>query len=212
MVIYNADGSRPEACGNGLRCVGWHLTRESGGEVQKIETDAGLRRVEISRIGTEIALLLAEMGRAERFPLASPLCPEAEGLAATGVRIGNPHCVIRVEDERGVAVDQIGRAMQSHPDFPRGVNVGFLCQREDRWNLRVWERGVGETAACGTGACAAAAWVGDRGSETTIEMRGGRLVVRRDQEDRYFLFGEAVHHGSVDLEVAVHDSASMPGG
>lgn len=201
MIVWNADGSRPEACGNGLRCVGWWLARAGRGEQSQVLTDAGARRVEVVRQAGNRALIRAEMGQAECFELTAALPEEARGAAATGVRIGNPHCVLRVEDEREASVETVGEALQNHPDFPEGVNVGFLARRDGAWQLRVFERGVGETGACGSGACAAASVVGAEGEELAIEMRGGRLVVHREPGGQLELVGEAVFHGEVELEV-----------
>jgi diaminopimelate epimerase len=201
MRIYNADGSRPEACGNGLRCAGLHLARRLDQETVTLRTDAGERRIEMRRQAGEVATLYADMGVVTVGPLSEPW-PELAGLHdAYRVDVGNPHCVLRVEDERSEELERIGRLLQISPEFPEGVNVGFLAGREDLWRLRVWERGVGETEACGTGACAAAAVIGGEEKEVLIRMRGGDLTLRRGPGTHYHLLGEARHHGSVELAV-----------
>lgn len=208
MRIFNADGSRPEACGNGLRCVGWHLARTRGRELVTVRTDVGERQVELRRQAGELAVLYADMGSVTVERLGKPW-PQVAGLEdARRADVGNPHCVLRVADERSQELERVGRAMQDHPEYPEGVNVGFLARREGHWRLRVWERGVGETEACGTGACAAAATVGGQDEETAIHMRGGVLTLRRGFGPRYHLLGEARHHGSLALDAGEPASTS----
>ena len=199
MTIYNADGSRPEACGNGLRCVAWHLARTEQGTTFTIATDAGDRRARVVEARGERADLFVEMGTVEHGTLEKPW-PRVRGLIrAQRASVGNPHCVLRVEDERELDTRAIGQVLQTHSAFPRGVNVGFLAQREGRWCLRVFERGVGETAACGTGACAAAATVADQPGEVSIHMRGGELRVVLDAQRNAQLLGQATYHGTIEL-------------
>ncbi|MED6334258.1 MAG: diaminopimelate epimerase [Planctomycetota bacterium] len=196
LEITNRDGSRAAACGNGLRCVGLYLFErgEIGARAARIETDAGERTVEIVRPGLAVAVLRAGMGRAEGVSLSSPVEHEGERFSAWAVRLGNPHLVLRVADERSAPVAALGRRLQSHPDFPDGVNVGFLARRDERWHLRVFERGVGETHACGSGACAAA-WAlceaGEGAGCVEIQMAGGRLSVEFDPTGELFLIGDA---------------------
>lgn len=197
LAIWNADGSRAAACGNGLRCAAWVVFRARGanlGATLRIETDCGSRTAVLLESGGTRARVRVGMGRGERFALSAPVAWEGRELAAIGVRLGNLHCVLRVADERSAPVDALGRALQAHPDFRGGVNVGFLARRDGVWRLRVFERGVGETAACGSGACAAALAVDggtDPGSAFEVEMRGGRLAVERDADGEIALSGEA---------------------
>jgi len=200
MTLWNADGSRAEACGNGLRCVAWWLFRSGSTGPRRVATDSGVREVEVIEHAGDRARVRAQMGRAELFSLSAPLPGSAAELSAVGVRIGNPHCVLRVPDERRAAVEELGRALQTHPDFPEGVNVGFLARRDGRWFLRVHERGVGETRACGTGACAAAAAIGEGGG-IEIAMPGGVLEVHSARAGMIELLGDARFHGEVELEV-----------
>ncbi len=202
MVIYNADGTRPEACGNGQRCVGWHLARVGHAAALELQTDVGPRRVELlSRVG-DLAELAAEMGAASISSLTSAM-PCIDGLiSARRVLVGNPHCVLQVEDERDHDLLNLGGQMQVHPDFPEGVNVGFLAKRANSWHLRVWERGVGETAACGTGACAAVATIGSPGEELAVRMRGGLLRVGLRSGGSLALLGDALYLGACELPVA----------
>ncbi|MFT7669846.1 MAG: diaminopimelate epimerase [Planctomycetota bacterium] len=206
MIIFNADGTRPEACGNGLRCIAWHLTRTGGGSVTTIQTDAGPRRVEVLQRSGNTASVVTEMGVLHTQKVNGDL-PRISGLLEVlNVNIGNPHCVLRVEDERDAPVEFVGRSLQDHTDYPHGVNVGFLSLRDSSWHLRVWERGVGETSACGTGACAASALISEKGTETMIKMRGGPLRVRLGLNSCAELFGEAVYLGDCELDLA----ESMP--
>jgi diaminopimelate epimerase len=202
MVIFNADGSRPEACGNGLRCVGWHLARTRGLEHALVETDAGPRAVRIVERAEGHAVLLAEMGAAQRLGVVADLPQDLEVLSAEGYDLGNPHCILRVDDERDAEVERIGRVLQSHALYPRGVNVGFLAQRAGRWYLRVWERGVGETEACGTNACAAAEFLFESDGEPrhTLHLPGGELLVERLESGALTLLGTARHAGEVEVE------------
>jgi diaminopimelate epimerase len=203
MVIWNADGSRPEACGNGLRCVGWHLVRTRGGREFLIETDSGQRRVRLVRQRDTIAELYTDMGPVDVAPLDPPW-PTLPGLlSAYRAGVGNPHGTLLLEDERGIDGAQISAQLRVHSQFPSGVNVGLLARRTGKWFLRVHERGVGETAACGTGACAAVAVLAQGGHvdplhETAIQMPGGILRVRLGESGRAELLGAATYEGPVE--------------
>jgi diaminopimelate epimerase len=157
LVIWNSDGSLAAACGNGLRCAGWYLLRESGSEEVVIETQTGTRKVsgESSELGAE--RLKAELGPVRVEPLEGALTLLEGERAAWRGDVGNPHCVFLVEKLRSPRFEERGRALQTDPLFPGGVNVGYLAEEAGRWRLRVFERGAGETGACGTGAAAAAA-------------------------------------------------------
>jgi diaminopimelate epimerase len=157
LVIWNSDGSLAAACGNGLRCAGWHLLREAGLKEVTIETQTGLRKVsgETSERGAD--LLEAELGLVKVETLQGSLTLLEGERAAWRGDVGNPHCVFLVEDVRSPHFEERGRALQADPAFPGGVNVGYLAEDAGTWKLRVFERGVGETGACGTGAAAAAA-------------------------------------------------------
>ena len=201
MTIFNADGSRPEACGNGLRCVGWHLARQGEGERFFVQTDSGPRSIHLKRRGKVEAELYTDMGPVTLAPLDPPW-PRVPGLRdAFAVNVGNPHAVLLVDDERELPAGSIAQGMERHPTFPRGVNLGLLAQRDGSWRLRVHERGVGETSACGTGACAAVAVLAQLGralavGDTTIEMRGGPLSVGLGPMGKLELLGAATYLGS----------------
>ncbi len=176
MVVLNADGSRPEACGNGLRCVVRYLAdlepeRWPEGEVVVVGTDAGPRRCVPMTDGVK-----AEMGVAS--------FPSVPGLGADiAVDVGNPHrvCFVGANDARLVARE--GPILGKDPAFDNGVNVGFvrLLEEGQGLSLAVWERGVGPTQACGSGACAAAAAAVRRSlvpeGAVRVEQPGGVLLV-----------------------------------
>ena len=189
-IIYNQDGSESGQCGNGLRCLAAYL-RDSGaatGEQVAIEAGDGMVKARLTNgslvsvnMGTptfeptEIPFVAESRSSAYRLPLGG------ETLELGAVSIGNPHAVIRVEDCAAVDIETRGPAVQALDAFPEGVNVGFLqVEGEDRVRLRVYERGVGETLACGSGACAAVAVGRDRGwlgPRVTVSLPGGELGI-----------------------------------
>ena len=182
MEVYNADGSRPETCGNGLRCSA-KLAADRGhvrGDVFAIETDAGVRRAQVERRAGLVVGASVEMGRPRILATDEAIQIGSSTALATLVDMGNPHCVLFVEDERTAPVESLGPGLERHARFPAGTNVEFLSRRSDAWHLRVWERGVGETRACGSGACAAAAAAVQKRLATwpvRLHLPGGRLEV-----------------------------------
>jgi diaminopimelate epimerase len=194
--IFNADGGEVEQCGNGVRCLAAFLHRRgvatngSGDEVV-LDSPAGLIRARVHAAG----LISVDMGVPNFDPKSLPFDASAEAhvypLAVAGteveigaVSMGNPHAVLTVTSVDNAPVDRLGPAIEKHPRFPKRVNVGFM-EIVDRSHirLRVFERGVGETLACGTGACAAVA-VGRRHGrlDSTVEVRlpGGKLEITWD--------------------------------
>ena len=177
MDYWNSNGSGAEMCGNGLRCVAryvfdrdWTRDRSFG-----VETPVGLRQVEVRADG----LVRAELGP---YSLGSSV--EACGFSFTSAEVGNPHAGAFVADQAALDkadLEAIGPAMQDHPAFPEGVNVELVAPcSAGAWQVRVWERGVGETRACGTGAAAVAAVVAARSGERDpvgIRLPGGELGV-----------------------------------
>ncbi len=196
MVLYNADGSRPEACGNGLRCIARVAVQRRhapAGEF-RVETDAGIRRV---RVEAGEGPVTVEMGPAEVAAEPETLMlagPDGE-LSGTRVSMGNPHFVLSPEAWTDERVARIGAQIATHDAFPDGVNVGFPTERSDGGiDLRVFERGVGETRACGTGACAAVAVAGrlgqpGQGGPDRVHLAGGILDVERDEAGVLWLTG-----------------------
>jgi diaminopimelate epimerase len=189
--VFNADGGEVEQCGNGARCIASLVARRgtgSGGRV-RMDSPGGIVEAELLADGR----VSVAMGVPDFDPRSLPFAAEREAASyrlelPTGpvefgaVSIGNPHAVIRVCSVDAAPVDTVGPALENHSRFPRRVNVGFLEIVSGRHvRLRVYERGVGETLACGTGACAAVA-IGRRhgplDAEVRVDARGGRLDVR----------------------------------
>lgn len=204
MHMYNADGSRGTMCGNGIRCVGKYLYDQ--GLTKKtqltIETDSGIRTLFL-KIGENqlVQRVSVNMGQGT---LGKTLCLHAlnKDFHGTFVDVGNPHFVVPCEDPMNIPVEEWGRALETHPEFsPHGVNVEFVTPTCDGFTFRVWERGSGETYACGTGACACFASLLEKkliSSPCTAQLLGGTLDLWMDQGD-IFMEGEAttVYHGSI---------------
>lgn len=195
MEIYNADGSRPETCGNGLRCAA-KLVAEHGRveeDAFAVETDAGIRGVRVEWDGDHVVRARVAMGRARILAAEQEIQIDGSSVRGAVVDVGNPHFVILVADERGPQVAELGPAIATHPRFPAGTNVEFLAKRSaGPLSLRVWERGVGETRACGSGACAAAAVAVSRGLArwpVRLELPGGTLEVDSDRDGELALSG-----------------------
>lgn len=196
-VLYNADGSLPESCGNGIRClarfVSDHGLLPAERETLTVETLGGPRRVRIVRgPGGGFAAATVDMGEPV---LGDPLESDVGPVRVTCLSMGNPHAVVFVDDVDVAPVHEVGPLVETDPAFPGRTNVEFAqVLSTDRIRLRVWERGVGETLACGTGACAtlvAAALAGRTGREATIDLPGGELVVRWDDDGRVLMTGPA---------------------
>jgi diaminopimelate epimerase len=195
MVLHNADGSRPEMCGNGLRVIGDHAMRAGHADTGMIwiETDAGLRRLALARGAGGEPRVRALVAHPRIVARDVALALAGGERRATVIDAGNPHCVIFGGDPEREDLDAIGSALQRHERFPAGVNVELVHARDHGLAMRVYERGVGETLSCGTGACAAAfaALAGsivERGP-ISITCRGGDLLVERDEEGGAWLSG-----------------------
>ena len=207
MEMYNADGSRAEMCGNGLRCVAKYLYDHGLVQDQeiRIETDKGIKHAHLHVEGKKVKTVTVDMGlplfAPKEIPFLgeeSPTCLEIEGQKweVFCLSLGNPHCVIFVEDLETAPVDTLGPKMERHPFFPQRTNVEFVTvvsQAEIR--LRVWERGSGETLACGTGACAA--WVaahklGQVGEKGQVHLLGGTLEISWQPGESVWMTGPAV--------------------
>lgn len=211
MRIWNADGGEVKACGNAARCVGWLAIAETGRDVVRIETEAGIleaRRAGGHSVTVDFGSPLLNW---EEIPLAERMdtrrldvkvgpidAPILHGPGA--VNMGNPHCVFFHDDVASLRVDLIGPLIENHPLFPERVNVGFAeIVSPERIRLRVWERGAGVTLACGTGACAAlvaAVRRGLTGRRARLVMDGGELDVHwRDSDDHVLLTGPVALDG-----------------
>jgi diaminopimelate epimerase len=218
MTLYNADGGVAEMSGNGIRCLAWVARREGIGDEKRlmVQTGAGLREVDlvVDGITGEVTGATVDMGSVTfepaDIPLAagSPFDLEAEfhGVAYRGdaAGVGNPHVVLLVEDVDAARVTQHGPRLEHDPRFPHRTNVEFVAVTgTDELTLRTWERGVGETLSCGTGACAAAAVAHRRGlvgRDVVLHARGGDLRVQLGDTIR--LGGGVVHVFDVDWEMA----------
>jgi diaminopimelate epimerase len=180
MTIYNRDGSRPEACGNGLRCVA-RAAVDAGhsprGEVFPIATDAGTRQGLVDARGAT----RVSMGVGRR--LATHVL-EVDGERLEGIEcdLGNPHLVLARPALLDEEIARLGPRLERDPRFPRGTNVEFVTGGGTRFAARVWERGVGETAACGTGACAIALALATE-LPAEVVLPGGTLTVDRDGDE-----------------------------
>lgn len=190
MTIFNRDGSRPEMCGNGIRCVARHLGEEAGlsDDPLVIQSDAGKRRCRIVDSQPGPWQVEVDMGRADVAARAHVLSVGDYSAEATLVDMGNPHAVV-FDRPSTATIDRVGRALNdAHPDFEEGVNVEFVEVVDARsLDVVVYERGVGRTLACGTGACAAAVAAAERdvgaGDGTIeVELPGGALRIRREAD------------------------------
>ena len=188
--IFNADGSEVEQCGNGARCFARFVVdkRLTAKKQIRVETKGGIIELDLRADGQ----ISVNMGPPRLEPGQIPFIADAAALsyhveldgtqhALAAVSMGNPHAVLRVADAEQAPVHSLGAKLELHPRFPQRVNVGFI-QVVDRHyaKLRVWERGAGETQACGTGACAAAVAAIRQGwmdSPVQIELPGGRLSI-----------------------------------
>ncbi len=221
LSIYNIDGSRAEACGNGTRCVAAYLQRDAGKTRFRFDSDGGL--LDVSCDGDNA--ITVDMGAPTidwaRIPLAGrpadtvhvvldpPVTDAPEKFTAVGV--GNPHAVFFVDDAEAIDLARVGPAIETHPMFPRRINVSFAQRLDaDRILLRVWERGAGATRACGTAACAtlvAAARTGVTGRAATVTLPGGDLKIAwRAVDDHVLMTGLA----EFEFE-RVLDAASLAG-
>ena len=188
--IYNADGGEVEQCGNGARCVAAFIAAAGLSEAAclHLETLGGLISVERQgggKVAVDMGVPRLEGGEiplaAEGEWVAGPVEAAGDTWPVTAVSMGNPHCVLEVEDAATAPVDTLGPALESHPLFPNRTNVEMVqVLAPDRLRVRVWERGAGVTLACGTGACAAlvAARLWERAAETAeVVLDGGPLTV-----------------------------------
>ncbi len=223
MAMYNADGSRGEMCGNGIRCVGkyvydYGLTDQT---TVRIETLAGIKTLELTVADGKVQQVRVNMGapilEAAEIPavfpaspiVSQPLTVGEQTYAVTCVSMGNPHCVTFMdEDVRALDLEKIGPGFEHHAAFPKRVNTEFVNVIDDtHLRMRVWERGSGETLACGTGTCAtvvAAVLCGHVPSDTEIkvELLGGTLRIFWDrQSNLVYMTGPAtvVYEGEIDL-------------
>lgn len=211
MEIYNSDGSVAGMCGNGIRCLGKYVYDYglTGKETLSIETKSGIRNMHLQIRDGKACGAMVDMGvprlNAHSIPILSekdlvindPIEVQEKNYRMTGISMGNPHAVIFSEEINGIPLEETGRELEFHPRFPERANIEFChVTARDRMEVRVWERGVGETLACGTGACAAvvASVLNDlTDEEVIVKLLGGELSVRWDRKvNHVFLEGPAV--------------------
>ena len=202
MRIWNADGGAVEQCGNAARCVGWLLMEATGRDSARLDTPAGL--VTVERAGPKAVTV--DMGKPgldwRDIPLEEAMDTRGIELQVGpidaplfhtpgAVSMGNPHVVFFVKDAEVAPVREVGSMIEYHRLFPQRTNVEFCeVKARDRLRVRVWERGVGVTKACGTGACAALVAASRRnlcGRQATVEMDGGDLLIEWRREDDHVL-------------------------
>ena len=197
MRMFNEDGSEGRMCGNGVRCVAKFLYDHglARKETLTVETLSGIKTITLTMKSGEVVGATVDMGKAETNPSSIPVLMEGEEILdcpitvggreyrITCVSMGNPHCVIFTDDVRSIPLEKIGPLFERNPLFPESVNTEFI-RVIDRTHLemRVWERGSGETLACGTGACAsvvAAVKNGycDKNTPITVTLLGGDLRI-----------------------------------
>ena len=201
MEIFNADGSQVEMCANGIRCC-YKFLRDRGhtdADEIGVETLSGVVRprwagqdrvsVDMGRPILEPAKIPTRLGSGEGPVLDAPLTVAGEILMVSSVSMGNPHAVINVDDPERAELARLGPLVEQHPAFPNRVNVAFVTAvSRSRIRQRTWERGTGETLACGSGACAVAVVSILRGvvdRSVTIELRGGELAIEWPSDDAH---------------------------
>ena len=203
MRMFNADGSEGEMCGNAVRCIGKYV--HDRGLTAKtrvtLATRGGIKTLELRLQGGSVEQVTVDLGEPALSPaslpvtlagaqvLNHPLSIDGQTHHITCVSMGNPHAVIFVDDPRAVDVHGIGRQIEHHPLFPKRTNVEFVrVRRRDLLEMRVWERGSGETLACGTGAAAslvAAVLNGLADRSAVVQLTGGELHVHWDARDNH---------------------------
>ncbi|MEW6447000.1 MAG: diaminopimelate epimerase [Bacillota bacterium] len=210
MRIFNPDGSEAEMCGNAIRCVAKHAF-ESGivdRTELRVETGAGVlvprlfvdrgrvREVEVNMGRPVLERNLIPMQGPPGRVINEPFYVAGTEYQVTAVSFGNPHCVIFVPDVSAMDLPSIGSAIENHPAFPRRTNVEFVqVLSPGDVRVRVWERGAGETLACGTGACAAAVAAilnGLTGRRVLVRLPGGELSIVWSEDDHVYMTGPAL--------------------
>ncbi|MGK7872277.1 MAG: diaminopimelate epimerase [Xenococcaceae cyanobacterium] len=210
MRIFNSDGSEPEMCGNGIRCLAQFIAHLEGteqvgksyrihtlaGEIaprlegdDRVTVDMGMPKLTASEIPTTL-------GNPEEKVINQPLEIGGQSWSVTCVSMGNPHCITFVEDAEGISLETIGPQFEHHPAFPQRTNTEFIqVVQPDYLKMRVWERGAGATLACGTGACAcvvAGVLTSKSDRLCTVELPGGCLKIQWSEADqRVYMTGPA---------------------
>ncbi|MBR2714740.1 MAG: diaminopimelate epimerase [Ruminococcus sp.] len=223
MRMFNADGSEGKMCGNGVRCVGKYvydnILEDKSRDTVSIETLSGIKNMKITAFCGKAELLEVDMGKAELktelIPavyegsdtiIAKPLLVNGEEHIVTCVSMGNPHCVTFVFDVDSLELEKIGPYFEKHKAFPEQINTEFVKVIDSHTlQMRVWERGSGETWACGTGACATVVAACEngyckKGEDITVHLRGGDLIINYTDE-RVLMTGPATKVFDGEIEV-----------
>ena len=216
MDYYNQDGSVAEMCGNGIRCMARfvHDSNLSRKKELSIETLAGVKRIFLNLDNNSVEDIRVDMGLPDFKPENIPVDITAKAVLNYKIKtnsnifyincvsMGNPHCVILInkgEKLSDIDLDKLGPELENHPIFPRKTNAEFVdIKNDNEISMRVWERGVGETLACGTGACAAAVCVKKlnkiSGENVRINLPGGKLdIMWKDEKSSVYLKGKVEH-------------------
>ena len=210
MDIYNADGSRAMMCGNGIRCVGKYVYERGlvKKDVLTVDTQSGIKTLYLDVKDGRVRSVRVNMGKPDLCARTIPTLFQAERVIdepykidgkeyrVTCVSMGNPHCVVFLPEIDSLDLIQLGPKFEQDPVFPERVNTEFIrVISKDEVQMRVWERGSGETWACGTGACAAAVACslnGKTGRDVLVHLRGGDLAIHWDENtDEVFMQGPA---------------------
>lgn len=221
MRMFNADGSEGKMCGNGIRCVGKYLYDNgiAKKDVITVETLSGIKTLKIEAENGKAEFITVDMGKPILTPCDIPVIFDGERMIneplkiagkeyrITAVSMGNPHAVVFCGDVQGLDLEKIGPAFENAPIFPERVNTEFIrVISSTELEMRVWERGSGETLACGTGACAAvvAAVLNGhckRGEEITVRLKCGDLMITYAENSHIYMRGaaEKVYDGVYEL-------------
>lgn len=220
MEMYNADGSESAMCGNGVRCIAKYVYDYGLTDKTRValETKAGIKYLDLKIEHGKVAMVTVDMGKpvleGAKVPVAldkdkvvaEPIEVAGEEYEFTAVSMGNPHAVMFVESTEPIEIETIGPKFEFHPMFPERVNAEFVQVLDRKQiNMRVWERGSGETLACGTGACAsvvACVLNGLTDNEVFVHVLGGDLLIKYDQkQNKVFMTGpaETVFDGEADI-------------
>ncbi len=220
MDMYNADGSKGAMCGNGIRCVAkyvydYGLTDKTS---ISVETGSGIKYLDLTVENNKVTMVKVDMGEpdltASHIPIKAqteqvidePIEVDGKTYRITGVSMGNPHGVVFLDDIDSLDIEKIGPSFENHVRFPDRINTEFVqLDNRSHVRMRVWERGSGETLACGTGACAVAVACVVNGltqREVTVSLRGGDLKICWDEKDGHvYMTGPAtvVFDGEIEL-------------
>lgn len=223
MRIINSDGSEAEMCGNGIRCFAKYIYENGIIKKTKIKVDtmAGMMIPELIIRNRTVEAVRVNMGKPglerQNIPMTGSGGPVIEeplqvldtSFKITCVSMGNPHCVIFTDDLDSIDHLYYGPAIENHPVFPRKTNVEFIQKLSDKKiKMKVWERGAGETLACGTGACAAAvasSITGRTGRQVTVGLAGGELEIKWDDDNAIYMTGpaETVYTGEIVINTGM---------